>query len=102
MANWRASAGARHGRGAAAFLLDKAIGQMLADHRCAGKGELAADLRGKLQAAGMPESHANRAAILEAGPIAEALTRQLEELRAERAVATDDPGYLGASARDEF
>ena len=86
-----------------AFLLDKAIGQMQQTIASAGKGELfAADLRSKLQAAGMPESHANRAAILEAGPIAEALTRQLEELRAERAVATDDPGISARPRGDEF
>ena len=75
------------------FLLDKAIRQMEQTIASAGKGELFADdLRAKLQAKGMPESHANRAKILESGPIAEALTRQLEELRAERAVASDDPG----------
>ena len=86
-----------------AFLLDKAIGQMQQTIASAGKGELfAADLRSKLQAAGMPESHANRAAILEAGPIAEALTRQLEELRAERAVATDDPAISARPRGDEF
>ena len=86
-----------------AFLLDKAIGQMQQTIASAGKGELfAADLRSKLQAAGMPESHANRAAILEAGPIAEALTRQLEELRAERAIATDDPGISARRRGDEF
>ncbi|MDQ0564575.1 DUF885 family protein [Erythrobacter citreus] len=86
-----------------AFLLDKAIGQMQQTIASAGKGELfAADLRSKLQAAGMPESHANRAAILEAGPIAEALTRQLEELRAERAVASDAPGMSARPRGDEF
>ncbi|MEC7740932.1 MAG: DUF885 domain-containing protein, partial [Pseudomonadota bacterium] len=86
-----------------AFLLDKAIGQMEQTIASAGKGELfAADLRGKLQAMDMPESHANRAAILEAGPIAEALTRQLEELRAERAVASDAPGISARPRGDEF
>ena len=86
-----------------AFLLDKAIGQMEQTIASAGKGELfAADLRGKLQAMDMPESHANRAAILEAGPIAEALTRQLEELRAERAVASDAPGISTRPRGDEF
>ena len=71
------------------FLLDKAIGQMEQTIASAAKGELFADdLRAKLTAMGMPESHANRARILETGPIAEALDRQLQELRAERAVAT--------------
>ena len=85
------------------FLLDKALLQMEQTIASAGKGELFADdLRAKLNAKGMPESHANRAAILEAGPIAEALTRQLEELRAERAVASDDPGIAARPHGEEF
>ncbi|MBX7483711.1 DUF885 domain-containing protein [Qipengyuania qiaonensis] len=85
------------------FLLDKAIGQMEQTVASAGKGEMfAADLRTKLTAMGMPDSHANRAAILENGPIAEALIRQLEELRAERAVATDAPGISARPRGDEF
>ncbi|UOR15463.1 DUF885 domain-containing protein [Qipengyuania aquimaris] len=86
-----------------AFLLDKAIVQMEQTIASAGKGELfAADLRAKLNASGMPESHANRAAILEGSLIAEALTRQLEELRAERAVATDEPGISARPYGEEF
>lgn len=85
------------------FLLDKAIGQMEQTIASAGKGELfAEDLRTKLSAKGMPESHSNRALSLETGPIAEALTRQLEELRAERAVATDDPGISARPRGEEF
>ncbi|MBY6128099.1 DUF885 domain-containing protein [Qipengyuania aquimaris] len=86
-----------------AFLLDKAIVQMEQTIASAGKGELfAADLRTKLNASGMPESHANRAEILEGSVIAEALTRQLEELRAERAVATDEPGISARPYGEEF
>ncbi|QZD93343.1 DUF885 domain-containing protein [Qipengyuania xiapuensis] len=86
-----------------AFLLDKAIVQMEQTIASAGKGELfAADLRAKLNASGMPESHANRAEILEGSVIAEALTRQLEELRAERAVATDEPGISARPYGEEF
>ena len=85
------------------FLLDKAMRQMEQTIASAGKGELfAADLRAKLAAKGMPESHANRAMTLESGPIAEALTRQLEELKAERRVATDDPGISARPRGDEF
>ncbi|NNC52053.1 MAG: DUF885 domain-containing protein [Erythrobacter sp.] len=85
------------------FLLDKAIVQMEQTIASAGKGELFADdLRAKLNAAGMPESHANRAKILESGVIAEALERQLTELRAERAVATDDPGMSARPYGEEF
>ena len=86
-----------------AFLLDKAIGQMEQTIASAGKGELFADdLRAKLNASGMPESHANRARILETGPIAEALTRQLAELRAERAVAGNAPGISARPRGEEF
>ncbi|MBX7532263.1 DUF885 domain-containing protein [Qipengyuania sp. 1XM1-15A] len=85
------------------FLLDKAIVQMEQTIASAGKGELFADdLRAKLNAAGMPESHANRAKILESGVIAEALERQLTELRAERAVATEDPGMSARPYGEEF
>ena len=86
-----------------AFLLDKAIGQMEHTLASAGKGELfAEDLRSKLAVAGMPESHANRAEILEKSVIAEALNRQLEELKAERAVATDAPGISARPYGEEF
>lgn len=85
------------------FLLDKAIGQMEQTIASAGKGELFADdLRAKLTAMGMPESHANRAKILETGPIADALDRQLRELRAERAVATAEPGISARPQGDAF
>ena len=85
------------------FLLDKAIVQMEQTIASAGKGELFADdLRAKLNAAGMPESHANRAKILETGVIAEALERQLTELRAEREVATDDPGMSARPYGEAF
>ena len=85
------------------FLLDKAIVQMEQTIASAGKGELFADdLRAKLNATGMPESHANRAEILEKGSIVEALNRQLTELRAERAVATDDPGISARPYGEEF
>ena len=85
------------------FLLDKAIVQMEQSIASAGKGELfASDLRAKLAAAGMPDSHANRAMTLETGPIAEALQRQLEELKAERAVASDVPGIDARPRGDEF
>ena len=85
------------------FLLDKAIRQMEQTLASAGKGELFADdLRAKLTAKGMPESHANRALTLETGPIAEALSRQLEELKAERRVATSAPGISARPRGEEF
>ncbi|MEZ5680165.1 MAG: DUF885 domain-containing protein [Erythrobacter sp.] len=85
------------------FLLDKAIRQMEQTIESAGKGELfASDLRAKLVASNMPESHANRAMTLESGPIAEALARQLAELKAERAVASDAPGMSARPHGEEF
>lgn len=85
------------------FLLDKTIVQMEQTIASAGKGELfAADLRSKLAEAGLPETHAERAMALETGPIAEALSRQLAELKAERAVATGDPGISARPHGEEF
>lgn len=85
------------------FLLDKAMGQMDQTIASAGKGELFADsLRPKLASAGLDERYAERALALESGPIAEALSRQLEELRAERAVASDAPGISSRPRGDEF
>ena len=85
------------------FLIDMAIKQMKQTIASAGKGELfAAPLRAMLSEAGMPESHANRAASLESGPIAEALSRQLAELEAERAVASSDPGIYARPNGEEF
>lgn len=85
------------------FLLDKTIVQMEQTIASAGKGELfAADLRTKLAEAGLSEAHADRALSLETGPIAEALDRQLAELRAERAVAKSDPGISARPHGEEF
>ena len=85
------------------FLLDKAIGQMEQTIASAGKGELfAKDLQAKLSAKGMAHSHARMAMTLETGPIVEALERQLAELRAERAVATGEPGISARPQGEEF
>ncbi len=85
------------------FLLDKTIRQMEQTIESAGKGELfAADLRAKLAEAGLPATRAVQAMALESGPIAEALSRQLAELKAERAVATSAPGISARPQGDEF
>lgn len=85
------------------FLLDKAIGQMEQTIASAGKGELFADdLRAKLVEPGLPETYAERALALESGPIVQALQRQLAELQAERAVATDEPGISARPYGEEF
>ncbi|MGE5952004.1 MAG: DUF885 domain-containing protein [Qipengyuania vulgaris] len=85
------------------FLLDKTIRQMEQTIESAGRGELfAADLRAKLAEAGLPETRADQAMALESGPIAEALSRQLAELKAERGVATSAPGISAQPQGDEF
>ncbi len=85
------------------FLLDKAMGQMEQTIASAGKGELfAASLRPKLSAAGLPTRYADMALSLENGRIADALSRQLAELRAERGVASADPGIAARPRGDEF
>ena len=85
------------------FLLDKTIRQMEQTIESAGKGELfAADLRTKLADAGLPQTRADQALVIEIGPIAEALNRQLNELKAERAVATSAPGISARPQGDEF
>ncbi|MBX7456684.1 DUF885 domain-containing protein [Qipengyuania sp. 1NDH17] len=85
------------------FLLDKAIAQMEQTIESAGKGELfSADLRKKLVASSLPTTRADQALVIEIGPIAEALNRQLVELRAQRAVATSAPGMSARPQGDEF
>ena len=85
------------------FLLDKAIRQMEQTIESAGKGELfASDLRAKLAEAGLPETRADTALALETGAIAQALFAQLQELQAERAVATSAPGISARPQGDEF
>ncbi len=85
------------------FLLDKAIEQMEATIARARKGDLfAAPLRARLAAKGLAETHADRARMLETGPIAAALDRQLAELREERAVADGDPGMWSQPGGDEY
>ncbi len=85
------------------FLLDKARNQLSSTLKTAMAGALFADpIRRKLLAKGMPESHANRAKILETGPIAAALERQLSELMAERAVAGSNAGMWSQPRGDEY
>ena len=99
----RISAARRMGMVPPDFLLDKTISQMEQTIASAAKGELfAADLRSKLSAAGLPETRAEQALALETGPIAQALFRQLEELKAERAIATDAPGISARPQGEEF
>ncbi len=85
------------------FLIDKAIGQMELSIASAAKGELFTDhLRSKLTDIGLPDGRAQMALAAESGPIANALNDQLEELKAQRAVATSDPGISARPSGDEF
>ena len=85
------------------FLIDKAIGQMELSIASAAKGELFTDhLRSKLTEIGLPDDRAQMALAAESGAIASALNDQLEELRAQRAVATSDPGISARPSGDEF
>lgn len=75
------------------FLLDRAIKQMETTLAAAGKGELyAAPYRAALAKAGQPERMADLAQMYETATIAVTLERQLEELKAQRTVATGNPG----------
>ena len=75
------------------FLLDRAIGQMETTIAAAAKGELyAAPYRAALEKAGREGAPAELARRVETGPIVAALRQQLDELRAERAVASGAPG----------
>ncbi len=75
------------------FLIDKALGQMDITLGSAKSGDLFVDqLTPRLAKAGLPDRYASLARQYVQGPIAVALQRQRDELEAERAVATGDPG----------
>ena len=75
------------------FLLDRAIRQMETTMASSAKGELyAAPYRAALEKAGLPVAAADAASAVETGPILAALQRQMDELKAQRAVAKGDPG----------
>lgn len=85
------------------FLLDKAIVQLERTLAEAGKGELfLPQLRKNLADGGLPATWLERAKPLVSGPIVEALARQLEELRRERAKATGKPGMWAQPRGDEW
>src|SRR5690606_203576 len=67
------------------FLLDKAIPQMERTIEATQKGELyAGPLRVRTDETGIEATYAERVRTLEAGPVTEALQRQLAELRSQR------------------
>jgi uncharacterized protein (DUF885 family) len=83
------------------FLLDKALAQMTLSAKNAREGgSLVASLERRTKA--IPGNWAERARAIAAREIGPALERQIAELRAERAVATDDAGIWARPQGDEF
>ena len=86
---------------APSFLLDKAIAQMeqtLTDAR--GRGELVQSLVRRTR--DIPGNWEQRASALASGPVASALTRQLAELKRQRARATGEAGLWARPHGDEW
>ncbi len=85
------------------FLLEAADRQMSQTVQSAMDGTLfTAQYRDNLAAAGMPAAYANGVERLVKGPIAEALERQLAELRTERSLAKGDAGMWAQPGGDEW
>ncbi len=75
------------------FLIDKAIPQLELTMESAQKGELFTSVFGeKAAAANLSNPPIEAVLEMETGPVIAALQRQLEELKAQRTVATGDPG----------
>ena len=84
-----------------AFLIDKAIAQMTLSAKNAREGGMlveSIERRGKNHS----RNWADRARTIAAQEIAPALDRQLAELRAQRAVATNDAGISARPSGDDF
>jgi uncharacterized protein (DUF885 family) len=75
------------------FILDKTIQQLTALRDQAGADQaMVRSLARRMGEAGLSGDHAERAAALVDGPVRQALDRQIEEMRRQRAVATHDAG----------
>ncbi|HTL45439.1 MAG TPA: DUF885 domain-containing protein [Vicinamibacterales bacterium] len=84
-----------------AFLIDKAIAQMTLSARNAMEGgSLVASLERRTK--NIPGNWAERARTIASKEVAPALERQIDELEAERAVATSDPGISSRPHGPEF
>jgi uncharacterized protein (DUF885 family) len=85
------------------FLLAKAIGQMeqsLTDARSG--GALVASLTRRTGEAGLAGAWQARATEIASGPVADALARQLDELKQQAAVATSEAGMWSRPRGDEY
>src|SRR5688572_32245332 len=84
-----------------AFLIDKALAQMtLSAKNARTGGVLVESLERRVK--NIPGTWADRARTIAAQEIAPALDRQLAELKAQRAVATSDPGISARPRGDEY
>ncbi|MFM5885471.1 MAG: DUF885 domain-containing protein [Novosphingobium sp.] len=97
----RLKAAGRMGVIAPSFLLDKAIRKMTQSQADAARG---GDLVQSLvrRTATIPGDWARRATATVSGPVAAALGRQLDELKAQRAKASDDAGMWARPRGDEW
>lgn len=85
------------------FLIDKAIAQMESTISTAERAELFTSSLSKRSAeAGLQNPPVEEAAKVEAEQVVAALNRQLEELKRQRAFATDDPGMRERPHGDEW
>ena len=84
-----------------AFLIDKAVAQMTMSAKNAREGgALVESIERRTKS--IPGNWAERALAIAAKEVAPALDRQLQELQAERAVATDAPGISSRPHGEEF
>jgi uncharacterized protein (DUF885 family) len=84
-----------------AFLIDKALAQMTLSARNAREGGSLVESIAR-RTKGIPGAWADRARTISAQEIAPALDRQLLELQAQRAVATNDPGISARPRGDDY
>jgi uncharacterized protein (DUF885 family) len=84
-----------------AFLIDKALAQMRLSAKNAREGGTLVDSVAR-RAKNIPGAWAERARTIAAQEIAPALDRQLQELEAQRVLATNDPGISARPNGEEF
>lgn len=84
-----------------AFLIDKALAQIALSAKNAGEGgSLVESIARRTKA--IPGNWAARARTISQQQVVPALDRQMDELKAQRAVATNDPGMWARPHGDEF
>ena len=85
------------------FLLDKAIAQLERTLADAAEAKLfVPELRARVDEAQLGAQWVERATPLVTGPVAEALSRQLEQLRLQRGAASSDPGMWARPDGDQW